>query len=416
MKRKIRRIEKCIHEQDCAEFEYKNPKEYKEYLAVKEELAKQKKKIEITPEEIADVVKTPNEINDTANSSGHPPVNPNCAPHCLKEVPLRESILGNSFVSRKTWDQLEEPYFDDDGTWACNQYFGKNSLEFYKEKFNLTSRMDILRKIYSSGRVIFHHTASDSDLKKHSEKIMTDTLRYHRSPDKKFSDIGYHFVITPDGLVYEGRPLGVLGSHAGSLQKNQLKDGKQYSCRNKKNVESVPISLDFDYGAIGVAMAGNFHVKEIEDFFGEGRDRVNIPESRKVTTANQLESLYRLLTYLRKEYGVNRIGPHNYYRQTSCPGLILSSMIAQITGKSFGSATIKLPWPEEIKDNITKSQERHEWSLDQRRNKISLNPLNRDIGLKFPITCDHECHGYINRKSGYGVKRRKYYADFGELQ
>ncbi len=39
--------------------------------------------------------------------------------------------------------------------------------------------------------------------------------RFHQlDPDRRWNDIGYHFLIGPDGLVFEGRPIEVVGSHA----------------------------------------------------------------------------------------------------------------------------------------------------------------------------------------------------------
>ncbi|MDP2344491.1 MAG: peptidoglycan recognition family protein [Deltaproteobacteria bacterium] len=56
-----------------------------------------------------------------------------------------------------------------------------------------------------------------------------------------FSDIGYHFVVDKDGVVYEGRALDRVGAHAG-VSKEQHKNA----------------SLDPDTNSIGVVVDGNF--------------------------------------------------------------------------------------------------------------------------------------------------------------
>lgn len=57
-----------------------------------------------------------------------------------------------------------------------------------------------------------------------------------------FSDIGYHFVIAPDGTVYEGRPLDRMGAHAGVTRE---------AARGDK-------AKDPDWGAIGIVLDGYF--------------------------------------------------------------------------------------------------------------------------------------------------------------
>ena len=57
-----------------------------------------------------------------------------------------------------------------------------------------------------------------------------------------FADIGYHFVIAPDGTVYEGRPLDRMGAHAGVAREA----GRSHRER------------DPDWGAVGIVLDGYF--------------------------------------------------------------------------------------------------------------------------------------------------------------
>lgn len=57
-----------------------------------------------------------------------------------------------------------------------------------------------------------------------------------------FSDIGYHYVIEPDGTVYEGRALDHTGAHAGVTREGARGNHEQ----------------DPDWGAIGIVLDGYF--------------------------------------------------------------------------------------------------------------------------------------------------------------
>lgn len=57
-----------------------------------------------------------------------------------------------------------------------------------------------------------------------------------------FADIGYHFVIEPDGTVYEGRSLERMGAHAGVARE---------ATRGHRD-------RDPDWGAIGIVLDGYF--------------------------------------------------------------------------------------------------------------------------------------------------------------
>lgn len=57
-----------------------------------------------------------------------------------------------------------------------------------------------------------------------------------------FSDIGYHFVIEPDGTVFEGRPLNRTGAHAGVTRE---------AARGRRD-------QDPDWGAVGIVLDGYY--------------------------------------------------------------------------------------------------------------------------------------------------------------
>src|SRR5690606_9795954 len=62
-------------------------------------------------------------------------------------------------------------------------------------------------------RIIVHHTADP----------LEQTVKELESKELKagYADMPYHFVITKDGKIYEGRPMDVVGAHAGEFKNNK---------------------------------------------------------------------------------------------------------------------------------------------------------------------------------------------------
>lgn len=58
-------------------------------------------------------------------------------------------------------------------------------------------------------KIIVH--CSDSNVKSHDN---IETIRGWHVKERGYSDIGYHYVITQDGVIHEGRPLSIAGAHA----------------------------------------------------------------------------------------------------------------------------------------------------------------------------------------------------------
>ncbi len=128
---------------------------------------------------------------------------------------------------------------------------------------------------------------------------MRALYKYH-ARNKGWGDIGYHFVVDEDGLVYEGRQGGtyVVGGHA--------------YCNN--------------VGTIGIMLMGNFELE--------------------MPSQAQAQGLQRLLDSLAREYGLDvrnsvqfhgktfatPIVAHRDLLSTLCPGYTLYSGLTQIIG------------------------------------------------------------------------------------
>lgn len=125
--------------------------------------------------------------------------------------------------------------------------------------------------------ITLHCSASQNN-----EKTTFHSMREYHMKVKKWSDIGYHFVIETDGKIVEGRPLHRQGAHV--------------SGHNKDN--------------IGVCLVGGIDRK------GNTENNFNI---------NQMLSLESLVKYLSLEYDIdkNRIKGHrDWFGDTNKDGEI----------------------------------------------------------------------------------------------
>jgi hypothetical protein len=153
---------------------------------------------------------------------------------------------------------------------------------------------------YSSKINLFvvHHTAESlaGTAKKTGVERMRAIYQYH-AVSRGWGDIGYNFVIDPEGNIYEGRAGGafVAGAHT--------------FCNN--------------VGTIGIALMGNFQGTEP-------------PKA-------QMQGLRTLLVQLSDEYGVDPTGTaihhgklyptiigHRDLRQTACPGAVTHVILPQV--------------------------------------------------------------------------------------
>lgn len=102
--------------------------------------------------------------------------------------------------------------------------------------------------------------------------------------ERRFADIGYHFLIDESGKLYEGRAINVRGAH----------------------------TAGHNSGAIGVMLMGNF--EKIEP------------------TAEQIDRLIIVLISLNKLYGIENVAGHRDYNpdMTLCPGNHLAALLPDI--------------------------------------------------------------------------------------
>lgn len=132
------------------------------------------------------------------------------------------------------------------------------------------SNIDPMQPIY---RITVHHSGDAEDALGDPAEHLRLFERVHKS--KGWACIGYHFVVSRDGTVYEARPIKYQGAHA---------------------------TGDNNIGNIGICLMGNF-------------DNRPIP-------AAQRKALEETIARLRKRYGIARdaLFGHRDFKTTDCPG------------------------------------------------------------------------------------------------
>lgn len=138
-----------------------------------------------------------------------------------------------------------------------------------------------LEMINEPNIIIFHHAAIKDISAEEVDKL-------HRN--KGWEGIGYHYFISKDGTIYEGRPESAEGAHTIG-----------------KNRESI-----------GICMEGNLEEEEI--------------------TLNQITSVEYLSVYLCLKYDIKDILQHKDFANTLCPG------------KNFPMEEVKKSIVDKIKD------------------------------------------------------------------
>lgn len=161
-------------------------------------------------------------------------------------------------------------------------------------------------------KIVLHHTASNNEGdERDAISKMRATYLYH-TLSRGWGDIGYHYVIGPNGEIFEGRAGGdyVVGAHA--------------LCSN--------------IGSVGIALMGNFQTE--------------------IPNKEQIAASVNLVNYLAQKYGIdtqkssvfhgqllpNVIG-HKDVRATACPGQFFYNVISFIRKKSIGDISNTLDTP-----------------------------------------------------------------------
>lgn len=131
-------------------------------------------------------------------------------------------------------------------------------------------------KSHTPVRITIHHEGTQLDMDADAAKKISAIQRWGMGPDKIWADIPYHYLIAPNGTIYEGRDPLTVGE----------------------------TSTEYDpTGHLLICCLGNLVVQPLPD--------------------QQLQSLIRLTAYTAERFKISAdsIASHkDYSKQTNCPG------------------------------------------------------------------------------------------------
>lgn len=173
---------------------------------------------------------------------------------------------------------------DEGSWWSSFRLFGKaKKYEMNKNGINMQYKIINIvaqlpknpnkeypkRSLSQIKRVVLHHSATPMYAKGSKPEVYA---QYHID-DRGWAGIGYHFVIQPDGTIYQTNTLDTISNHV-----------------QNANTESI-----------GMCFSGNF-------------------DSEQPTDAAYGAALW-LVPVLNSQLGIQlQIDPHNKYANKSCPG------------------------------------------------------------------------------------------------
>lgn len=136
--------------------------------------------------------------------------------------------------------------------------------------------------------IIVHCTATNPSWMADApvKDIVKEVTRWHVE-DRKWSDCGYHFIISRSGEIGAARPLARTGAH----------------CRGKNK------------GTVGIALCG-------------GRGASANDKFEEHFTVEQDKALRTLIAKLQKDYpDIDMITAHQDYAAKACPGFIVEEWL-----------------------------------------------------------------------------------------
>ncbi len=135
--------------------------------------------------------------------------------------------------------------------------------------------------------IVIHHSGNSGE--KDPAKIESKHMR-----DRKWEDVGYHYLVKPNGAIYEGRHLAFKGSHV-ELQNTQK---------------------------IGVLVMGDFES--------------NWWDSDDAVSTGQRNSVRKIISTLKRAFpSIVTLGGHKDFKKTECPGDLLYAELGALR-KEFG--------------------------------------------------------------------------------
>jgi hypothetical protein len=209
----------------------------------------------ITP--LMEVMRIAMQPRPTPIPSLTPSITPTPAPTATETpIPTATPVSEVTIIPRSEW-RAREPNHDAPNEYGFAEVVSDTNWYVYPEAL-----------IDAYNTVAIHHSAGILA----ANETMSDLQNMHMDGNG-WADIGYHYGIDRDGLVYEGRPIQVRGASVSG----------------------------FNTGTIGVVVMGNFQVEE------------PLPV--------QLQSLQLIVNWLAVNYQLTHLAGHGEFNNESvCPG------------------------------------------------------------------------------------------------
>ncbi len=194
-------------------------------------------------------------------------------------------------------------------------------------------------------KIVIHHTAlslrdlnDDGRVNSRDYRLAVQAIYTYHTVSNGWGDVGYHYLVDPDGNVYEGRAGGkdVIGAHV--------------LCQNSNTV--------------GIAVMGNYEEEQL---------------SRKA-----FEGLVNIVQYASEEYGVNPEGKSSF-RGTVLPHIVTHAEVGAVTKSFIGRGATQCPG-EFLKKQMMELREivadggfrpKVGYSVLEKPRRILLDPLEK---------------------------------------
>ena len=142
---------------------------------------------------------------------------------------------------------------------------------------------------YSPYRLTVHHTVTPTNDSMSPQARLRQIQSFHQDV-RGWCDVGYHFLVSRDGRLWEGRPSGVIGSHVGGANS----------------------------GNVGISFMGTHTSTPI--------------------TETQLDNVATLISDVTDQYGIDisstTVKGHRDRGQTSCPGDALYAQLPELVARA----------------------------------------------------------------------------------
>ncbi len=204
------------------------------------------------------------------------------------------------------------------------------------------------RPIEMVDSIVLHHTATSAT--ETPLEINRAHLNEGTTADPWYM-VAYSFLIngaypgqsSPSPVVSEGRPLEIVGAHAGSNvfvpmneEQQRLWNSGKITCGRENGTTVTNSSLvqsgriKANVTTIGVTVIGNYAPRSVSNPLGYNRSTPRNPSPRTI------ESIAKLSCQLQKKYpNMKMIKWHSQYHSTECPGTI-KNFIGQIKSLAKG--------------------------------------------------------------------------------